>query len=195
VSRPRNSPDSVHRGGPRCMCDVLGPHQRRQPAAPLRNKPDGSQHQQHDNRQPPATTPCGARHMGCRSTFTSFNHRHTPANDGWRPQRMVPQSVSLTIAADPCPPASPESMSDFGSGMGAAMLGQGASDAVIVSLRRSLTWANAVIWPVRQAAHRVVVLGVGSFGGRGGSVPWQLGHGYCRGVRLVCPGTWTRCCR
>ncbi len=36
------------------------------------------------------------------------------------------------------------SMSDFGSRMGAARLGQAASDAVIVTLRRSLNWANAV---------------------------------------------------
>jgi hypothetical protein len=31
--------------------------------------------------------------------------------------------------------------------MGAATLGQAASDAVIVFLRRPLTWANAVTWP------------------------------------------------
>jgi hypothetical protein len=37
-------------------------------------------------------------------------------------------------------------MSDFGSVMGAATLGQEASDAVIVSLGRSLTWANVVTW-------------------------------------------------
>ena len=35
------------------------------------------------------------------------------------------------------------SMSDFGSEMGAARLGQATSDAVIVTLRRSLTWTNA----------------------------------------------------
>ena len=45
------------------------------------------------------------------------------------------------------------SMSDFGSRMGAATLGQAALDAVIVTLRRSLTWANAVTWPVRPTAH------------------------------------------
>jgi hypothetical protein len=44
-------------------------------------------------------------------------------------------------------------MSDFGSNMGAATLGQAVSDAVIVSLFRSLTWANAAtlrVWPVEH---------------------------------------------
>jgi hypothetical protein len=39
--------------------------------------------------------------------------------------------------------------------MGAAMLGQAASDAVIVTVRRLLTWANAVTWPVWPVAHLV----------------------------------------
>jgi hypothetical protein len=39
-------------------------------------------------------------------------------------------------------------VSDFGSEMGAARLGQAASDAVIVAVRRSLTWTDAVTWPL-----------------------------------------------
>ena len=39
--------------------------------------------------------------------------------------------------------------------MGAATLGQAASDAVIVFLRRPLTWASAVTWPFRLAARSV----------------------------------------
>ena len=35
------------------------------------------------------------------------------------------------------------------------MLGQTASDTVIVSLRRSLNWANAVTWLVRLSARLV----------------------------------------
>jgi len=45
----------------------------------------------------------------------------------------------------------PGRLSDFGSRMGAARLGQAASDTVIVAARRSLTWAKAVtlaVWPV-----------------------------------------------
>jgi hypothetical protein len=48
----------------------------------------------------------------------------------------------------------------FGSRMGAARLVQTTSDAVIVTVRRSLTWAEAVtlaVWPV---AHRVRIEGV-----------------------------------
>jgi len=43
------------------------------------------------------------------------------------------------------------------------MLGQAASDAVIVTVFRPLTWANAVTWPVWPVAHsvRIAVL-VGS---------------------------------
>jgi hypothetical protein len=44
------------------------------------------------------------------------------------------------------PPSAAIKMSDIGSRTGAAMLGQTASDAVIVSLRRPLTWADAVTW-------------------------------------------------
>jgi hypothetical protein len=42
----------------------------------------------------------------------------------------------------------PARLSDSGSRMGAARLGQAASDAVIVSLCRSLTWAKTVTWAV-----------------------------------------------
>jgi len=40
------------------------------------------------------------------------------------------------------------------------MLSQTASDAVIVSLRRSLSWANIVTWPVRLTARLVRIEGV-----------------------------------
>jgi len=46
-------------------------------------------------------------------------------------------------------PRLPGPMSDFGSRMGAARPCQAVSDAVIVTLRRSLTWANTAAWPVR----------------------------------------------
>lgn len=39
--------------------------------------------------------------------------------------------------------------------MGAGRLGQAASDAVIVTVRRPLTWANAATWPVCPVAHCV----------------------------------------
>jgi hypothetical protein len=39
--------------------------------------------------------------------------------------------------------------------MGAARLGQATSDAVIVTVRRPLTWANAVTWAVWPVAHCV----------------------------------------
>jgi len=45
-------------------------------------------------------------------------------------------------------------MSEFGSSMGAAMLGA-ASDAVIVSLRRPLASVNALTWPVRLTVRSV----------------------------------------
>src|SRR5262245_64294368 len=44
--------------------------------------------------------------------------------------------------------------------MGAARLGQAASDAVIVTVRRPLTWAKAVTLAVWLAVHCVVVLAV-----------------------------------
>jgi hypothetical protein len=44
--------------------------------------------------------------------------------------------------------AEPARLSEFGSRMGAARLGQAASDAVIVTLCRPLTWAKAVTWAV-----------------------------------------------
>jgi hypothetical protein len=52
------------------------------------------------------------------------------------------------------------SMSDFGSRTGAAMLSQTASDAVILSLSRPLTWANAGTWPVRLTACSIRIEGI-----------------------------------
>jgi len=46
-----------------------------------------------------------------------------------------------------------------GSGMGAARLGQTASDAVSVTVRRSLTCADAVTWPVWPVEHCVRIEG------------------------------------
>jgi hypothetical protein len=40
------------------------------------------------------------------------------------------------------------------------MLSQTTSDAVIVSLRRPLSWANTVTWPVRLTARLVRIEGV-----------------------------------
>jgi hypothetical protein len=40
------------------------------------------------------------------------------------------------------------------------MLSQTASDAVIVALRRPLTWANAVTWPVLLTARSVRIEGL-----------------------------------
>ncbi len=51
--------------------------------------------------------------------------------------------------------ASARSSAAFGSRMGATKLGQAASDAVIGTLRRLLTCANAVTWAVWPVAHRV----------------------------------------
>jgi hypothetical protein len=57
-------------------------------------------------------------------------------------------------------PATHPAVSEFGSKMGAARLGQAASDTVIVTVRRSLTWANTVTRPVRPTAHSVRIEGV-----------------------------------
>jgi hypothetical protein len=54
----------------------------------------------------------------------------------------------------------PARLSDFGSRMGAGRLGQAASDAVIVTVRRSLTCADAVTWPVWPAEHCIRIEGV-----------------------------------
>ena len=48
-----------------------------------------------------------------------------------------------------------EAVSDSGSRMGAAKLGQAASDALILTLRRSLTWADVVARPVLPVEHCV----------------------------------------
>jgi len=56
----------------------------------------------------------------------------------------APGVVAFALAGFGCS----DPMSDLGSSMGAVMLGQAASDAMIVSLRRPLNWANAAIWPV-----------------------------------------------
>ena len=52
-----------------------------------------------------------------------------------------------------CWPAVSGRLSDSGSGMGAARLGQAASDAVIVTVHRPLTCADAVTWPVWPVEH------------------------------------------
>jgi hypothetical protein len=44
--------------------------------------------------------------------------------------------------------------------MGAGRLGQAASDAVIVTVRRPLNWANAATWPAYWMAHCVRIEGV-----------------------------------
>jgi hypothetical protein len=54
----------------------------------------------------------------------------------------------------------PRRLSDFGSGMGVARLGQAASDAVIVTVRRPLTCADAVTWAVGPVEHCVRIEGV-----------------------------------
>jgi hypothetical protein len=56
--------------------------------------------------------------------------------------------------------AGPARLSDFGSRMGAARLGQATSDAVSVTLRRSLTCADTVTWPVWPVEHCVRIEGV-----------------------------------
>ena len=43
--------------------------------------------------------------------------------------------------------------------MGAARLGQAASDAVIVTVRRPLTCADVVTWPVWPVAHCIRIEG------------------------------------
>jgi hypothetical protein len=53
------------------------------------------------------------------------------------------------------------------------MLSQTTSDAVIVSLRRPLSWANTVTWPVRLTARLVRIEGV-------------------RAVRATCRRSWCR---
>ena len=52
-------------------------------------------------------------------------------------------------------------LSVFGSRMGAARLGQATSDAVSMTISRSLTWADAVTWPVCPVEHCVRIEGVG----------------------------------
>jgi hypothetical protein len=59
-----------------------------------------------------------------------------------------------------CWPSGPGRLSAAGSRMGAARLGQAASDAVIVTLRRSLTWAKTVTWAVWPVEHCVRIEGV-----------------------------------
>ena len=56
--------------------------------------------------------------------------------------------------------AGPVRLSDFGSSMGAGRLGQAASDAVIVTVRRPLTCADAVTWPVWPVEHCIRIEGV-----------------------------------
>jgi hypothetical protein len=56
--------------------------------------------------------------------------------------------------------AGPVRLSDFGSSLGAGRLGQAASDAVIVTVRRPLTCADAVTWPVWPVEHSIRIEGV-----------------------------------
>jgi len=49
---------------------------------------------------------------------------------------------------DPIVSRRSRAVSDSGSGMGAAILCQAGSDTVILTARRSLTWVDAIIWPV-----------------------------------------------
>jgi hypothetical protein len=51
--------------------------------------------------------------------------------------------------------ATHSAMSEFGNRIGAARLGQVASDAVSVTLRRSLTCADTITWPVWLVEHCV----------------------------------------
>ena len=66
--------------------------------------------------------------------------------------------------------------------MGAARLGQAASDAVIVSLRRSLTWANTVTWPVWLMAHSVRIEGITRTRSSPHTPPSECGPGVFRQI-------------
>ena len=66
----------------------------------------------------------------------------------WLLSSTPSQPTVLEAHAAALPPGGAGPMPDFGSGMGAARLGQTGSDAVIVTLRRSLTWADAGTLPV-----------------------------------------------
>jgi hypothetical protein len=82
----------------------------------------------------------------------------------------------------------PTRLSDSGSRMGAARLGQVASDAVIVSLRRPLTCAKAVTWPVWPVEHCVRIEGVR--GSNPLSSTQTLRSALWRAVMLSCTGAF-----
>ena len=83
-----------------------------------------------------------------------------------------------------------EPMSDFGSRMGAAMLGQAASDAVIVTQRRLLAWGDTVAWPVWPVAHsfRIEVLIRSGLRGPPRAWPSRNAHSSSDGRRKRLPG-------
>jgi hypothetical protein len=62
-----------------------------------------------------------------------------------RPTGLGPEALSVVVMVNTRRMGPPQ-LSDFGSRMGAARLGQAASDTVIVTLPRPLTWAKAVTW-------------------------------------------------
>jgi hypothetical protein len=62
-------------------------------------------------------------------------------------------TAGLGAAVPASAPSTLTPMSDFGSRMGAARLGQAASDAVSVTVCRLLTCADAVTWPGWPVEH------------------------------------------
>jgi hypothetical protein len=74
--------------------------------------------------------------------------------------------------------AGPVRLSDSGSRMGAGRLGQTASDAVIVTVRRPLTCADAATRPVWPVEHRIRIEGV---------------RGSCKGLRCLISAGFQGC--
>ena len=86
-----------------------------------------------------------------RFTHRDVVHGRSPilTADGGVIGPEAPSSVVIVNAGR----AGPVQLSDFGSSMGAGRLGQAASDAVIVTVRRPLTCADAITWPVWPVEH------------------------------------------
>jgi hypothetical protein len=122
-------------------------------------------------RRPTAPKPCACPIRACESGDGAVSRGHlivaitwigqagrrtgrTPSPTSWvsgsPPHSAIPGELPLG-RVDQCP--------ILGAEWGAATLGQPSSDTVIVTLRRPLTWANTVTWPVRLTAHSVRIEG------------------------------------
>ena len=105
---------------------------------------------------PPPSVAAPIGRPGARSPLT-FRFTHRDVVHGRSPILTAdgvigPEAPSDVVTVN-AGRAGPVQLSDFGSSMGAGRLGQAASDAVIVTVRRLLTCADAVTWPVWPVEH------------------------------------------